>query len=271
MNSIKSPQVIVIASGKGGTGKSTVAINLSMALTERGKRVTLLDANLELPSIATLLNMSPAYTLTDLIEGRRALHEITFTGPRGINFILGSTVTKPITNLSPAHHFGIVNAFNTIAGEVDILIVDTAPGINKSVFNFIRASQDILLVTHSEPTALASTNALINALHLDYDLQNFRILINKASNRYEGRAVFEKLLKMNVHRTDLLLSYAGHVLDIKSARRAALKGQALLDLYPTSEFAHDIRRLARTINRWPVRDTPTGHIEFFMESLIKNT
>ena len=55
------PQVIVIASGKGGTGKSTLSINLSMALADLGKRVAILDANLELPSIATLLNISPDY------------------------------------------------------------------------------------------------------------------------------------------------------------------------------------------------------------------
>ncbi|MEB0206809.1 P-loop NTPase [Pseudomonas sp. CCC3.1] len=271
MNSIKPPQVIVIASGKGGTGKSTLSINLSMALTELGKRVTLLDANLELPSIATLLNISPTYTLTDLIEGRCSIHEVIHCGPRGINFILGSTLPKPITNLGPAHHFGIVNAFNAIAEEMDILIVDTAPGINKSVFNFIRASQDILLVTRSEPTAIASTNALLNALHLDYNLQNFKILVNMTSNRYEGRAVFEKLLKMNMHMTDLFLNYAGYVLESTSARSAAIKGQALFSLYPKSEFAQDIRRLALTINRWPIRNTPTGDIEFFVESLIRNT
>ena len=67
MNGTKNPQVIVLASGKGGTGKSTLSINISMALADLGKRVVILDANLELPSIATLLNISPPYTITDLI------------------------------------------------------------------------------------------------------------------------------------------------------------------------------------------------------------
>ena len=76
------PQVIVIASGKGGTGKSTLSINLSMALADLGKRVAILDANLELPSIATLLNISPDYTITDLIEGNSSLREVIYNGPK---------------------------------------------------------------------------------------------------------------------------------------------------------------------------------------------
>ena len=156
------PQVIVIASGKGGTGKSTLSINLSMALADLGKRVAILDANLELPSIATLLNISPDYTITDLIEGNSSLREVIYNGPKGINLILGSSLPKSMKHLSTAHHFGIVNALSTISKELDILVIDTAPGINKCTLNFIRASQEILLVTCSEPTAIASTQALIH-------------------------------------------------------------------------------------------------------------
>jgi flagellar biosynthesis protein FlhG len=269
MNHIKSPQVIVIASGKGGTGKSTLSINLSMALADRGKRVAILDANLELPSIATLLNISPTYTITNLVEGSRSLREVICNGPKGINLILGSSLPTPMTNLSPAHHFGIVNAFNVISKELDILIVDTAPGINKSTLNFIRASQEILLVTNSEPTALASTNTLINTLHREYNIQHFRVLINRTHDKHEGQKAFKTIQKSHTNNIDLFLNYAGYTHEHKFARMAANKGQALYEMFPKSEFVQDIQRLAQAIEGWPIRETPTGQIEFFMERLIK--
>lgn len=270
MDDRKSPQVIAIASGKGGTGKSTLSINISMALADLGRRVAILDANLELPSIATLLNISPPYTITDLLEGRNSIREIIYNGPHGINLILGSSLPKSMRNLSPAHHFGIVNAFNDLAKELDILIVDTAPGINNSTLNFIRASQDILLITTSEPTAIASTNALINTLHTTYGLQNFKILFNMTNGIHERKNAFNTLQRMN-NNIGIFLTCAGHVHEHKSARITACKGRILYEMFPKSEFTQDIKKLAQFIESWPLRETPSGNIEFFMDELINRS
>ncbi|MEE8876533.1 MinD/ParA family protein [Pseudomonas helleri] len=94
-----SVQVIAITGGKGGTGKSTLAINLSIALATLGQRVALLDGNLELPCIDTLLNIRPQRTLSNLIEGNCTLPEILHTGPRGINLILGTPYSKTMHGL----------------------------------------------------------------------------------------------------------------------------------------------------------------------------
>ena len=268
MDDKNPPLVIAIASGKGGTGKSTLSISLAMALADLGRRVAVLDANLELPSIATLLNISPTYTLTDLIEGRQSIREVICNGPQGINLILGSSLPKPAGKLSSAHHFGIVNAFDTISKELDILIVDTAPGINSASLNFIRASQEVLIVTTSEPTSIASANTLINILHKSYNLQKFRILINRVFDTYEGPKAFKTLEKLNFNNIEIFLSYAGHIHEHKSARIAASKGQAIYKMFPKSEFSHDIKKLSQAIETWPIRINPRGHIEFFMEELI---
>lgn len=268
MDDKNPPLVIAIASGKGGTGKSTLSISLAMALADLGKRVAVLDANLELPSIASLLNISPTYTITDLIEGRQSIREVICNGPQGINLILGSSLPQPARKLSTAHHFGIVNAFDTISKELDILIVDTAPGINNASLNFIRASQEVLIVTTSEPTAIASANALINTLHKNYNLQNFRIVINRVYDIHEGPKTFKAIQKSLFNNIEIFITYAGHIHEHKSARIAASKGQAIYKMFPKSEFSHDVKKLSQTIETWPIRVNPRGHIEFFMEELI---
>lgn len=265
MNPTKPPQAVVIASGKGGTGKSTLALNLSVALAERGKRVALLDANLELPSLATLLNLIPKHTLTDLIEGRCSLDEVIVSGPKGITLILGSSLPNIMRNLSSAYHFGIVNALNTLSSNVDILIVDTAPGLNHSTLNFLSASHDILLIINNEPTAIACNKVLINLLRRQHCINNFRIVINKVMNVREGRRVFDTLQREYTEESDVFLHYAGHVHTHKHARSAAKNGRTLYELYPTSEFTKDIKKLAHNIEQWPSKETPTGRIEFFMD------
>lgn len=77
-------QVIAVTSGKGGVGKTVVAINLSLALAELGKRVVLLEADLGLSNIAVLLGLTPQYTLADLIEGRCELSDVLIRGPGGV-------------------------------------------------------------------------------------------------------------------------------------------------------------------------------------------
>lgn len=268
MDDKKPPLVIAIASGKGGTGKSTLSISLAMALSDLGRRVAVLDANLELPSIATLLNVSPAYTITDLVEGRRSIREVINNGPQGINLILGCSLPKPIRKSSSAHHFGIVNAFNSVSNELDILIVDTAPGISNATLDFIWASQEVLVVTTSEPTSIVSANALINTLHRNYKLQSFRILVNRVCDIYEGPRAFKEIQDFNFDNTEIFLNYCGYIHENKFARTAVRKGQSLYKKFPKSEFSQDVRRVSKLIEAWPLRTAPRGHIEFFLDELI---
>lgn len=271
MDDKKIPLVIAIASGKGGTGKSTLSISLAMAMADIGLRVTVLDANLELPSIAILLNISPTYTITDLIEGHQSIREVICNGPQGVNLILGNSLPKPGKALSTAHHFGIVNAFEIISEELDILIIDTAPGISSTSLNFIQASQETIIITTSEPTAVTSTNALINTLHTKYNLQNFRVLVNRVYDSYEGPMTFKKLQNLNSKNINLFLNYAGHIHENKLARIAATKGKLIYKEFPKSEFSKDIKRLSRSIEKWHINETPRGHIEFFTKDLIEKS
>lgn len=265
-----NPLVISLVSGKGGTGKSTIAINLAMALANTGKRIFILDANFELPSIATLLNINPTYNITDLIEGRKSIREVVYNGPHGINLILGCNKYLPIKNLSSAQHFGIVNAFNSISKEIDILIVDTAPGINNSTINFALASQVILVATTGEPTALAGANALINTLNISHSVNKFKIIINRVHDEYEGLKAFKKLQNLNTNNPEILLNYTGHIHEHNFAHIAANKAQFLYKNSPKSEFSQDIKKLSQQIDLWPQQETLRGHIEFFVDHIVEN-
>ena len=261
-------QVIAITGGKGGTGKSTLAINLSVALAMSGQRVVLLDGNLELPCIDTLLNIRPQRTLADLLEGKCSLKELLHPGPRGINLILGDPFSSASLNLQTAHHAGIINSFNEIQRDLDVLIVDTASGANSSVLNFTRAAHEVVMVLCNEPASILNTYALIRTLNNHYNIRRFRVISNRTYSPMEGLDAFNKLLALTANSAEVSLMYVGNLPEDLAVRYASHKRRAAYDFSPRSKFSRELEAIACKVSKWPLPTAPRGHIEFFTDSLI---
>ena len=127
---------------RGGVGKTVVAVNLSLALAELGKRVVLLEADLGLSNIGVLLGLNPKYTLADLMEGRCELSEVLMRGPGGVLIAHAASGDHHLTHLLPAQYAGLIQVFSDIADTLDVLVIDTASGIGESVVSFVRAARE---------------------------------------------------------------------------------------------------------------------------------
>jgi len=268
MKTKHSVQVIAITGGKGGTGKSTLAINLSLALAALGQRVALLDGNLELPCIDVLLNIKPTKTLTDLIEGSCSLKDILYNGPSGVSLILGAAHSKTMNSLNTAHYYGIINAFNDLHSEIDTLIVDTASGAHHDALNFVNAAHEVIMVICNEPASILNAHALIYKLSEHYNIKKFRVIVNRTYSALHGQDIFNKLLTLTANSSEISLLYAGHLPEDIAVRNATLKRRAVYELSPRSKYSRELEVIAKKISTWPLLTTPRGHIEFFMDSLI---
>ena len=173
MDGVHSVQVIAVTGGKGGVGKTTVAVNLSLALAELGRRVVLLDGDLSLANIDVLLGLAPQYTLADLIDGHCELSDVLVPGPGGVRIVPAASGIPSMARLSPAQHAGLIQAFSEIGDSLDVLVIDTAAGIGDSVVSFVRAAQEVLLVVSDEPTSITDAYALIKLLNRDYGMNRF--------------------------------------------------------------------------------------------------
>ena len=271
MDSVHSVQVIAVTSGKGGVGKTTVAVNLSLALAKRGRRVVLLDGDLGLANIDVLLGLTPKYTLADLIDGRCALSDVLLLGPGDIRIVPSASGNKSMANLSPAQHAGLIQAFNDMADSLDVLVIDTATGIGESVVNFVQASQEILLVVCDDPTSISDTYALIKLLSASHGMNRFRVLVNMAHNPDEGRYLFNKLANLVNQFLDVSLHYVGAIPYDVCVRRAARKQRAVCEFFPNSKCAYAFNVIAQKVDAWPLPSNPRGHIEFFINKLVSNS
>ncbi|MFM8463131.1 MAG: AAA family ATPase, partial [Burkholderiaceae bacterium] len=130
-------EVIGIASGKGGVGKTTMSSNLAVALSMMGKQVMLLDADLGLANAQIALGCQTQYNLSHVIAGEKSLKEVIVTSRQGVKLVPGASGVHQMAGLSAAVTAGIVQAFSELDDEIDYLIVDTAAGIAPSVLAFM--------------------------------------------------------------------------------------------------------------------------------------
>lgn len=269
MTKHKPVQVIAVASGKGGVGKTNVSTNLSLALAQSGTNVLLMDADLGLANVDLLLGLQADYNLSHVISGERTLEEVIIEGPEGLKIVPAASGTQMMSELSPTEHAGIIRAFSELSAPVDTLVVDTAAGISDSVISFTRASNEIIIVVCNEPTSLTDAYALIKVLSEDHGVQHFNILANMMRTPKEGLNLFAKLNRVTNHYLDVTLEYAGAVPYDEYLVKAVKKQQAVTRCYPQSPSALAFRNIAGKVAGWPLPEQASGKLEFFVERLIQ--
>ena len=269
MTKQKPVKVIAVASGKGGVGKTNVSVNLSLGLIAQGQEVVLFDADLGLANVDLLLGLHSEVNLSHVIAGERTLEEIIVEGPEGLKIIPASSGTQLMTELTPAQHAGVIQSFSELSTPVDVLVVDTAAGISDSVISFVRASHEVIVVVCDEPTSLTDAYALIKVLNTEYHVQKFNVLANMVRTPGEGANLFTKLTRATDHYLDATLEYIGAIPYDDYLVKAVKKQRPVMQSYPQSPAALAFRQLAKKVDTWPLPDSASGRLEFFVERLIR--
>ena len=262
-------RVVTVTSGKGGVGKTNVSVNLAMALSNAGKRVTIMDADLGLGNIDVLLGLHPQYNLNHVIEGEQGLDDIIVPGPGEMSIIPAASGVQNMAELSPAQHAGLIRAFSEMNHNLDVLLVDTAAGISDSVISFSRAAQDVLVVVNDEPASITDAYALIKVLNREYGLFRFRVLCNRVKSAQQGRELYSTITRVTDRFLDVALDYVGFIPDDDFVVKAIRKQRPVVDAYPRSKASMAFRTLAEKMDKWPIPTSAGGHLEFFVERLVQ--
>jgi flagellar biosynthesis protein FlhG len=262
-------QVIAVTGGKGGVGKTCVAVNLAAALATK-RRVLLLDGDLGLANADVQLGLVPGHTLEHVLDGRCTLEEAVVDTPLGFRLIAGASGVARLAGLSTAEHLGLVQAFSHLTQGLDVLIIDTAAGIADSVLQFCQASQHVLVVVNDEPASLTDAYALIKVLHRTHGMRRFQVLANRVTGPGSGEGLFRKLERVTSRFLDVLLEYAGEIPDDALVRSAIRSQRCVVDAYPSSSAARAFSRLAVRAARWSTPGS-RGNVEFFIERLLPRT
>ena len=262
-------RVIAVCSGKGGVGKTNVSVNLSIALAAQGKQVMLLDADLSLGNVDVLLGLRPKLNLSHVIDGTCSLEEVVLTGPCNVKLLPAGSGERALLDLGARGHAGLIQAFSEPLFDCDVLLVDTAAGLNPSVLTFARASQEIVVVLCDEPASITDAYALIKVLNRDHGCHRFRVLANMVRSAREGQELFLKLLNTSAKFLDVSLDFMGAIPFDDCVHRAVQRQTAVFQAFPGSPVVTAFKNLARVTDKWIGPDEPSGHLEFFVERLVE--
>lgn len=232
-NNVGNARVITITSGKGGVGKSNMAVNLAIWFRRMGKRVIILDADFGLANVEVMFGTVPEYNLSDLIFGGKSIRDIITKGPMDIGFISGGSGIVGLNNLSKEQIDYLVHSLSLLNDLTDILIIDTGAGVSDNVLEFVLASPEVILVSTPEPSSLTDSYSLVKALYKNPKFikngTNVHLVANKVNSQEEGMAVYEKLSSVVERFLDGKLHYLGMV-PADSALEKAVRSQKMVSI-----------------------------------------
>lgn len=264
-------KIVAIASGKGGVGKTNVSVNLAVALARLGRRVMLFDADLGLANADLLLGLRPQRTLHDLVSGEvEDLKSVLVEGPEGILLVPSASGIASMANLSAAEHAGLIRAFSSYRDPLDVLIVDTAAGVQESVTSFCKAVQEVLVVVCDEPASMTDAYALMKVLYQDHGLRRFRLVCNMMSGPEAARRLAQKLSTvLTQYLPEVVVDVSGAIPLDDHLRRAVQKRVPVVSLYPSSPSGRAFGELARRVDGWKTARGGGGGLGFFVERMLE--
>ena len=261
-------QVIAITGGKGGVGKTNIAVNLAVSMSREGLDVLLFDADLGLANVDVVLGMSVQHTLADVIAGRQQLSDVVVRGPEGLRIVPAASGVAALADLDQEIHNGLVRSFSDQIDPPEVLIVDTGAGIDTTVQTFVSACKTVVVVVCDEPASLTDAYALMKVLRSERGVRRFEILANQVDTPAQGRQVYDRLTTVSDKYLDVELGYLGAVPSDAYLKRAVQERVALVSMYPRSPAAVAIRDIGRRLNRNAAVATTPG-MGFFVEELLR--
>lgn len=246
-------RVITVTSGKGGVGKSNVAVNLALQFSRFGKRVVIFDADFGLANIEVMLGIRPAYNLSDVIFKGKKVSEVISKGPENIGFVSGGSGIRELARLDADQIRMLVNMMYELDNIADIVIIDTGAGISDSVINMVLSSSEVLLVATPEPASITDAYALLKMLKGNKEYREDAIKIKMVGNRTqtfeEGRELYVKLNTVVRKFLNMEMEYLGAVPFDRFLTKAVMRQQPVLLAFPNSPSARAIHDIATVLNR----------------------
>lgn len=258
-------QIIGIASGKGGVGKTTVSANLAVTLASFGKKVVLFDADLGLANAQLALGCRTKYNFSHVLSGEKTLNEIIVAGPLGVQLIPGGSGIQHMASLNETQAAGIIQSFSEIEQEIDYLIVDLAAGLSDVVMTFLCACQHRFIVFKDEPSSIADAYAIIKVMIQDYQLDNISLIPNCVESQEEGERLYQSINTVINNFLGENVRYLHSIREDEMVLRAIKASKPLLAFAPSSKSTIDYASLAKIVTVMPAKTDISGGLQFFVE------
>jgi flagellar biosynthesis protein FlhG len=242
--SSRTATVIAVASGKGGVGKTNVAVNLSVALARLGHSVALVDADFGLGNVDVLLGLTPQRNIGALLTGEASLDDLLVEGPAGVRILPASSGLRELTTFTMAQRAILTDAFLRLRGRFEFILIDTAAGISDTVIDTILLADRVMVVTSLEPSAIVDAYATVKVLTSASPATEIGIVVNRARSAEDAAVAFRQLEMAAVRFLRRALKFYGFINEDAALRESVLIQRAVVAEAPQADATRCFRLLA---------------------------
>ncbi|MET3686145.1 flagellar biosynthesis protein FlhG [Priestia megaterium] len=234
-NSLRNCKTLAVLSGKGGVGKSNLSLNLSLALTKQKQKVLLFDMDIGMGNIDILIGQTASYTMVDLLEKKLSIQQIIKKGPQNLAYVAGGTGISSVFEWSPSDLAHLIQELNSLTNQYDYMIFDMGAGMSESVLKFLKAVDEMIVVTTPEPTSITDAYAAIK-LAASYSVSApVRLIINKTLSDKEGNETYERFNRAVQQFLNISISLLGIVPNDQAVQKAVNRQMPFLLQNPASK------------------------------------
>ena len=240
-------RVIAITSGKGGVGKTNLAVNLAVGLQQAGQKVLLIDADIGMANVNLLMGSVTNRSLVDLLNDDVQLEDVIENGAAGVKYISGVAGVEAALNVNRFEQRKLHKKLGRCSEMANVIIIDTGAGLNRNVIEFVLAAEEVLLITTPEPTALADAYAVIKAYSTYTERRNIKLVVNKIRDEEECYEVKEKINQTTKKFLGLTVDCLGYIYEDKIVREAVQRQEPFLIVNPESAASRCISELVKSL------------------------
>jgi MinD-like ATPase involved in chromosome partitioning or flagellar assembly len=244
----RQPRTLAITGGKGGVGKTSVAINLALTLARDGSKVLLLDGDTDLANVSIMLGRYPQRTLADVITGSSSLQDIIMTADYGLDIVPGASGVDQCIDMEASASLRVLKALSQLEKRYDYVITDTASGLQPTGMHMIAAAELACVVVTPDPASLTDAFSLIKLLVRRGYRRTPSILVNMAQGASQARTVFQRLEGAAQRHLGISLHYLGGIWRDETLRQSVLNQRPVALLPESDPSCRQFRSLSDMLN-----------------------
>ena len=247
------PAVVAITSGKGGVGRTHLAVNLACLWHDAGHRVLLLDADVALGGADLLLGVTPDRTLADVLDGSTAVRDALAVAPSGVHLLAASAGRWDLAALGDERRHALLAAIDELEPDFDTVLIDAPGGLSSDALGFCSAAHEVVAVVTPEPASVQAVCAWLHALAATTSVRRVHVLANRVLSQAAGHDLFRRVVRRTDQRPGvaarIALDFLGAIPLDAAVARADLRGDPFCLAEPRCNAAVSLQAAADGLSR----------------------